>query len=237
MNEVAVRPEYELPTKFEDVASFAIITQEKLKSVRAEISAIQRLGLAQEVLKQKVREAQDLAGVKTRAEMKLGELTAAMPKAKGVRRDLTSPSRAEKSNTKAESLASVNISTQKASQYELMAANPDIVEQAIAEARENEDIVSRSSVLKKIKEKNRKAERQAAITEQLSQPKTSSHIDIFTTDRFYASSKTYSVCGHKKDDLRLSDRIYHCEYCGAVIDRDKNASMNLYHYGKSIITH
>ena len=62
-------------------------------------------------------------------------------------------------------------------------------------------------------------------------------ISFITADRFYASSKTCSVCGHKKDDLRLSDRIYHCEYCGAVIDRDKNASMNLYHYGKSIITH
>ena len=50
MNEIVEKKEYELPAKFEDVASFTIFTQEKLKSVRAEISAIQRLGLAQEVL-------------------------------------------------------------------------------------------------------------------------------------------------------------------------------------------
>ena len=153
MNDVAIR--YELPVKFDDVASFAIIAQEKLKSVRAEISAIQRLGLAQDVLKQKIQEAQQIAEVKTRAEMRLGELTAAMPKATGTRTDLTSPTRAERSETKAEALARVNISTQKASQYELMAAHPDVVEQAIAEARENDDIVSRSLVLNKIKEQKR----------------------------------------------------------------------------------
>ena len=62
-------------------------------------------------------------------------------------------------------------------------------------------------------------------------------IKFITADRFYASSKTCSFCGHKKDDLRLSDRIYRCEHCGAVIDRDMNASINLYHYGQSITSH
>ncbi len=58
MSDLAVRPEINLPSTFEDVASFAIIAQEKLKSVRAEINAIKRLGLAQDVLKQKTLEAQ-----------------------------------------------------------------------------------------------------------------------------------------------------------------------------------
>ena len=62
-------------------------------------------------------------------------------------------------------------------------------------------------------------------------------IRFITADRFYASSKLCSVCGHKKNDLKLSDRIYHCENCGTVIDRDFNASMNLYQYGKSVINH
>ena len=91
---------------------------------------------------QKLHEAQQIAEVKTRAEMRLGELTAGMPKATGTRTDLTSPTRAERLETKAEALARVNISTQKASQYELMASHPEQVEQAIAEARENDDIVS-----------------------------------------------------------------------------------------------
>ena len=59
-------------------------------------------------------------------------------------------------------------------------------------------------------------------------------IRLITADRFYPSSKLCSVCGHKKADLKLSDRIYHCSHCGTVIDRDYNASLNLYHYGKSV---
>ena len=62
-------------------------------------------------------------------------------------------------------------------------------------------------------------------------------IRLITTDRFYASSKLCSVSGHKKPDLKLSDRIYRCEQCGTVIDRDYNASINLLHYGQSILTH
>lgn len=62
-------------------------------------------------------------------------------------------------------------------------------------------------------------------------------IRLITADRFYASSKLCSVCGHSKPDLKLSDRIYRCEHCGTVIDRDYNASINLLHYGQSIVAH
>lgn len=33
-----------------------------------------------------------------------------------------------------------------------------------------------------------------------------------------------------KRDLKLSDRIYRCDKCGLVIDRDFNASLNLANY-------
>ena len=56
-------------------------------------------------------------------------------------------------------------------------------------------------------------------------------ISFITADRFYASSKICSLCGRKKDDLKLSDRVYKCEHCGVVINRDLNAGINLYHYG------
>lgn len=51
------------------------------------------------------------------------------------------------------------------------------------------------------------------------------HVD--EADRFFASSKTCSGCGHKQDDLTLSDRKYHCDACGLEIDRDLNAAINL----------
>ena len=52
-------------------------------------------------------------------------------------------------------------------------------------------------------------------------------IPITEADQFFASSKTCSSCGHKKDDLTLSDRHYHCSECGLDIDRDLNAAINL----------
>ena len=50
---------------------------------------------------------------------------------------------------------------------------------------------------------------------------------IAKADRFYPSSKTCSVCGHIKQELKLGERIYSCSECGAKIDRDYNASLNL----------
>ena len=50
-------------------------------------------------------------------------------------------------------------------------------------------------------------------------------------DRFYPSSKTCSHCGSINDALTLSDRTYQCRVCGAVIDRDLNASINLRNEG------
>lgn len=55
-------------------------------------------------------------------------------------------------------------------------------------------------------------------------------IEFAKADRFYPSSKLCSRCGHKKDDLKLSDRTYKCNHCGLKIDRDYNASINLANY-------
>ena len=55
-------------------------------------------------------------------------------------------------------------------------------------------------------------------------------IELIVADRFYPSSKTCSICGSIKHDLKLKDRIYKCPHCGAIIDRDYNASLNLSMY-------
>ncbi len=52
-------------------------------------------------------------------------------------------------------------------------------------------------------------------------------IELRIVDRFYPSSKTCHNCGSIKSDLKLSDRIYHCDECGYIEDRDYNASLNL----------
>lgn len=52
---------------------------------------------------------------------------------------------------------------------------------------------------------------------------------ITEAPQFFASSKMCSACGHKKDDLTLSDRQYQCSNCGISIERDVNAAINLKH--------
>ncbi len=52
-------------------------------------------------------------------------------------------------------------------------------------------------------------------------------IPVKEADQFFASSKTCSGCGHKKKDLTLSERMYHCSQCDMSIDRDVNAAINL----------
>ena len=44
---------------------------------------------------------------------------------------------------------------------------------------------------------------------------------------FFPSSKLCCKCGCKKNKLKLSERTYHCEHCGNVMDRDLNAAINL----------
>lgn len=61
------------------------------------------------------------------------------------------------------------------------------------------------------------------------------NIKIVIADRFYPSSKTCYCCGTIKKDLKLSDRIYKCECCGNVIDRDYQAALNLKQYGENFI--
>lgn len=51
--------------------------------------------------------------------------------------------------------------------------------------------------------------------------------NLLECGRFEPSSKTCSVCGHIKRDLKLSDRKWTCTNCGAVHDRDENASQNV----------
>ncbi|NMF66209.1 RNA-guided endonuclease InsQ/TnpB family protein [Brasilonema octagenarum] len=50
---------------------------------------------------------------------------------------------------------------------------------------------------------------------------------LVVADRWFPSSKTCSNCGTKKQTLTLKERVFECDHCGFVIDRDLNAAINL----------
>jgi len=56
-------------------------------------------------------------------------------------------------------------------------------------------------------------------------------IHLIMAPTFYASSKYCSVCGHKHNELKLSDREWTCSSCGTHLDRDVNAAKNLQFLG------
>ena len=58
---------------------------------------------------------------------------------------------------------------------------------------------------------------------------------LIKIDKWYPSSKLCSSCGEAKKTLDLSERTYHCEACGAVINRDYNASINIRREGMRLL--
>lgn len=183
-----------LPSTIEDLSRFVLIGREKLVSVRAEIRAIDKVGLAKDVREQKLAEAQDIADAVLDAEVRIGQLMAETPKAtknnnpSGKKKEepqidsgvelgteelqddpfdflYEESPKEEPKKTKAEVIAETGFSQKQVERFQTMAAHPDLVEKAKAEARENDDIVSRSLVLNMVKEQKR-AEKEEKREEQ-----------------------------------------------------------------------
>lgn len=146
-----------LPNNLEDLSKFVLVGREKLVSVRASIRAIEKLEVAEEVREQKKEEAQMLGEALLDAETRIGELLQHIPKAQGKRNDVTLSHQCEevkKHETKQDVIARLGFNKDQASRFEILASNKDIVEQVKAEARENEDIPTRSRVLQLVKQKS-----------------------------------------------------------------------------------
>lgn len=54
---------------------------------------------------------------------------------------------------------------------------------------------------------------------------------LIFVDRWFASSKTCSNCNHKNDELSLDQRKWECQNCHTILDRDRNAAINIKNEG------
>lgn len=141
MNELTTTQTY-LPETIPDLKKFILIGREKLAAVRAEIRAIDKVGLAKEVHQQKLLEAQEIAEAVTDAEVRMGELLK-----ETVRRGRKPEMSIADDNL---TLTNIGISRDQSSQFQLMASHPEDVEKAKAQAKERGEVLSRSAVLKEI---------------------------------------------------------------------------------------
>ncbi len=71
------------------------------------------------------------------------------------------------------------------------------------------------------------AELRRQLTYQLTYKTTWYGSRLVVADRWYPSSRTCSAAKTSKAKLSLAERTYCCEHCGLVIDRDRNAAINL----------
>lgn len=143
MNNIITTTQAQLPDTLPDLAKFVLIGRDKLKAVRAEIHAIDKVGIAKEVYQQKLGEAQEIAEVVTDAECRMGELLKATIRQGGDRRS-------EKSKSSVSDLEKIGISKNQSSQFQQMASHPESVQKAKDEAKRSGEVVSRSAVLKQI---------------------------------------------------------------------------------------
>lgn len=134
--------ENNLPANLEDLSKFVLVGDEKIKADRAQISALKKLGVAQEVVKIKLHDAQITAEQVTFAKIKLGELLNSLPKAtKGngsnqfQQKNAEIDTSGEFSKPKAESIAELGITQKQAERLQQMAKNQDAVQLAMAKAR------------------------------------------------------------------------------------------------------
>lgn len=171
----------ELPNNIENLSKFILVGREKLTAVRAEIRAIDKLELAEEVREQKREEAQMLAEALIDAEVKIGDLLKEMPKAKNQYAGCNGAPSISKYK-KAEELG---FNKDQVKRFETLANNKDIVEQVKAEARENEDIPTRSRVLQLVKQKNKEELDEEYLKEKFKEIERTKGIEIRMHDAIY----------------------------------------------------
>ena len=148
MNELSTTAK-QLPDNLEDLSKFTLIGREKLNAVRAEIRAIEKVGLAKEVHEQKLQEAQEIAEAVLDAEAKIGELTSKMETSQGQRTDIK-PTDSTVPKSKAQQLEQIGITEKQKQRFETLARHPETVEKAKADARAEGRIVTRQDVLNRI---------------------------------------------------------------------------------------
>ena len=151
MNDLEVCRNAGPPATIEDLTRFLLIAPEKASALRAEIRAIKKAGLAAEVYEQKMQEQRVLAELILDASVMVGDMAKEIRTAQGMRTDLGhrehSNSTVTKSKTKKEVIHNLGFSKQQMHNFEILAANKDLVEQEKAKAREEGRMPTRTRVI------------------------------------------------------------------------------------------
>ena len=157
-----------LPDNIDDLAHFLLIAPEKATAMRAEIRAIQKVGLAKAVYDQKLEEQRRLCDMILDASVRLGEMTKAIPKADADRRSekYQNDSAVGLVKTKTETVRDLGFSPKQVERFETLADNRDLVELEKAQAREEGRMPTRTNVISLAHERKRRADAERSKVDQ-----------------------------------------------------------------------
>jgi hypothetical protein len=229
MNGVEIK-NYQLPDNPYDLSKFVLVGREKLTSVRAEIRAIDKLQLAQEVRDQKRDEARMLSEALLDAEVRLGEMLQAIPKAnKGNQYTgkMVDRNGADNQKPKYQVVNELGFSADQAERFETLANNKDLVEQAKAEARENDDIPTRTQVLNLAKVRNERLQQEIEKLDGDEENfkllrKAYKTLDALSDENDFMESLVSHVLIDKEDESALDYEISHLDSYIAQLQQIKN---------------
>lgn len=140
-----------LPSTIEDLSKYVLVGEARLKAVRAAMQLITKVEVAQGVYEQRLKEAQEMAEAVLDAKVKLGELMAKVPKATKDNARKQNDNGVDLIRPKSDVIREAGFTPKQVERFQQMAAHPEAVEQAKADAREKGDVVSQTQVLNKIK--------------------------------------------------------------------------------------
>lgn len=156
MNELAVRQrEKDLPSMpIADVKKYVDLIGDAIDALKIKRNASSHFNCDKSVIEEMERQIREYSALKIKAQLELGKRTARMEKTKGGDPSLFQGAEERKVNTKADQLAAIDLPPQRASEYEQMAANEEIVEHYIEDTLASGKAPSKSGALKAIEEKS-----------------------------------------------------------------------------------
>lgn len=153
MNELQIRTQ-ELPDSIEDLASYDRFLSARKPTYVKLLHGIKDWNEASEEEKRLLRRAQEEAEYLIDVRAKMGEITARMEKGSGgkpFQKDFTGNNEVTSKETQ---LSSIGLTKMQASRYETLSRHPEVIESAKEQARDNNELVTMSQILRDIKEQS-----------------------------------------------------------------------------------
>ena len=142
------------------IRSYAAFARAQAQAIHKTIAATSGIEDVAAIKEEATETAQTFAKVGIYADQRIGEILRELPTGHGNRFSTTGE------NLKTETIKESGMSTKTAYDLQAMAANPEVVEAVIAKAEQDGRVVSRSQVLKAIKERDEAREEVAALERQ-----------------------------------------------------------------------